>query len=111
MRVWRNRTLAWPLGFVGFAVICVQLSVVPGVGHTFRRMPPLFLNRPAVVGILCFEIVVDLLLVAWVSRAIGRESGFVRLTGLFFLWQGVKVSFAFFCVALAYSHFPFPTWL
>ena len=111
MRTWQNRTLAWPLALVGLAVICVQFAVWPGAGHTFRRTPPVLLNRPFVVGMLCFEVAVDLLFVAWVSRALSRQSEFVRVTGLFYLWQGVKVSLAFFFVALAYSHLPFPPWL
>lgn len=112
MKLWRNRTLASPLALVGLAVICVQFAAWPaGINHTFRRVPPLLCSRTFVLGILCFEVLVDLLLLAWVARAITRGSGFVRVTGLFYLWQGVKVSFAFFCVAFAYGYFPFPPWL
>jgi len=106
-----NRTLAWPLVLVGVAVVGLQLGIASDVWQTFRRIPP-SLGCPAfMVSVSCFEVLVDVLLVAWVARAITRERDHARVAGLFFLWQGVKVSFAFFCVAVVYGRFPFPHWL
>jgi len=104
--VWMNRMLAWPLVLVGLAVVGLQFGIASAVWQTFGRIPPL-LGAPAfMVGASCFEVVVDVLLVAWVARAITRRHDHARVAGLFFLWQGVKVSFAFLCVAVVYGGLP-----
>jgi hypothetical protein len=111
MKVWLSRTVAWPLVLVGLAVIGLQYGVAGAVRETFRRIPPALGDRIFLVAAPCVEVIVDVLLVAWIARAMARGSGFVRLTGLFFLWQGAKTAFTFLCVAATFSYFPFPPWL
>jgi hypothetical protein len=106
-----DRTLAWPLILVGLAVVAFQFGVMVAVWQTFRRPVPLMASRAFLIGVPCFEVLVDVLLGAWIARAITRGRDHSRQTGLFFLWQGVKMSFTFFCVAFQYGYFPFPHWL
>ncbi len=108
MKVWLNRTLAWPLLLISLAVICFQAGVVHWVWQTFGHVPPCLRSRTFLTAVLCVEVVVDVFLAVLIARAIDRNRDHSRPTSLFFLWQGAKACLSLLYVALTFSHFPFP---
>ena len=108
MKVWLNRSLAWPLLLISLAAIGFQVCVVLLVFQTFGRVPLFLQSRSLLIGVSCVEAVVDVFLAVLIARAIDWKSDHSRPTSLFFLWQGGKACLSLLYVALTFSHFPFP---
>ena len=114
MELWRWRASPWLLLILAAPSFVAQFWIIPQLpsGHPDSNwaLRPfcLFMSAaPAVWGLAALWFVVDVFLVAWVSRALKRQSEPARPASLFFLWQGAKFSFFVLYFAVMFSSRPF----
>lgn len=120
MQLWLRRRHAWLLlaltvpmhYFLLWALYPVRSGHIGNIWH----LPGfcVFLSQaPVLWSLAAVWLLVDVFLIAWLDRALNRGDEPVHAAKLFFLWQGAKLAFFFFFVAVLSAYGPlFPrVWL